>query len=179
MIDEPPVHMLVHETAQALLDFIANRRGAKRGRLPGWLGTDFTQYAEALPAWMNEGIAVHLSSSYEEVDGRIVFREGLYDRRRFAEHAGAVHPMSLADVLELDTRDFFDPEGISLEYSQTYTLVHFLLFGEDGRYRPRFVRCIRDAYLGQASPSHVLDVLGTPAADLERAWTDHVARLAE
>lgn len=148
---------MFHEAAHALLHATSTRAR----NTPG-----------AIPAWLDEGLAEYLaySLSGDAEPGRARFQTSLSAKRWFELHAGAKDRYDLGRVLSLSSGDYTASVEADLKYAQSYTLVHYLLHGDGGALRPRFLAFVRGAYQGQGSPTHFKKALGGDVAALERGW---------
>lgn len=126
--------------------------------------------------WVAEGIPAYLESL--RLDGDRVYvgewtsprlsvaRDRLVAERRYVPLERFVH---------LTPEQFLNGES-SFLYGQAALLVHFLLHGENGRYRQPFLRFLRDVFSGTQGQRPLVDYLGISYAELERRWVVHVAR---
>ena len=94
-------------------------------------------WAQAVPLWMNEGMA-EVYSTFEERDAGRVALLGLPD----GNHLGLLSGRSLIPVRELIDIDHTSPtynEGSrrGVLYAESWALVHYLMFGDAAR-RPQF-----------------------------------------
>ena len=97
----------------------------------------------------------------------------------FKLHAEAAEPFSLKRVMAMGRADFLTGSNQALARAQAYTLVHFLIFGEDEKYLSGFGAYLRDAYGGQGSETHLrkaLDLKDTK--ELEQAWHAYAREMA-
>lgn len=122
----------------------------------GW--HQFTQatFREALPIWLEEGIAVGMEGFRWSDDGeRATFLAWSnlerYDRLRELVAAGRRVP--LESLLTQRPQDLLQDSGLATldYYAQAWALVHFLREGEGGRYEAGLERIVRDAAQGRLS----------------------------
>ncbi len=130
-----------------------------------------------IPAWVNEGLAEYVATSVI-VGPPLAFQAGVPCVRHFATQAAAEDAHDLKRVLSFSTTDFQAGSERLLKYAQSYTLVHFLLHGEDGRHRRGFLDWLRLVYAGRGSTTELGKCLDTDWKPLERAWQAYVAREA-
>lgn len=150
-----PRGKLVHEATHALFFFIAEDKRTSAGRFPGWL---------------NEGLAEYMEASAVGPRGRLEIEAGIPNRRHFRVHAQSDKPYRLNRVLNLQTGDFHASTKEDLKYAQSYTLVHFCLHAEGGRYRDGFFAFLRGVFEGKISSTHFKRTIGGRESDLEEAW---------
>jgi len=152
--------VLAHELVHQLLYVTAFReRGASTGTLPGWLDEGLAEYLGAgVSCWP----APH--------------EPGRLRLDHFRAQAGAARPLDLTRVLTLSADDYYASSDRDLKYAQSYTLVQFLLHGDDGRHRAGFLDFLRQVYAGKGSSTDLKRALDTDWRTLERAWTAHVKR---
>jgi len=129
-----------------------------------------------VPAWLNEGTAVYLATAATGLPGRAQFDFERVDEGYFGVHRDAEKPYKLSRVLTLGSGDFLASSRVDLKYAQAYTLVHFLLHGEGGRYRRDFHRLLEGAYEGKCSGTYFKQVIETPEEEFEAAWHAHAGR---
>ncbi|MBK7874661.1 MAG: DUF1570 domain-containing protein [Planctomycetes bacterium] len=145
----------LHEATHALLHATSTRARNSPG---------------AIPAWVDEGLAEYMAWSFTGEPGRARFAAGGVAKAHFERHAGAKDAYDLARVLTFGSSDYTSSSQADLKYSESYTLVHFLLHGDGGALRPRFLAFVLGAYQGQGSPTHFKKAMGGDAAALERGW---------
>jgi hypothetical protein len=146
---------VVHEATHQLLDACIRSTRSARGDVPGWL---------------DEGLAEYLRAATGGAPGRALPVAGQFDLARFQEHARAKEPYDLARVLNFATDDFFGSVKSSLKYSQSYTLVCWGLYGEEGGLRERFFGYLREACQGHSSSTAFKEQLKLSDTAIEKSW---------
>jgi len=126
-----------------------------------------------VPPWLNEGLAEYLAAGVEDAPG-IRFDPGRPVQRHFEAHARAKDPIDLKRILSLSTDDFLASSDRDLKYAQSYTLVHFLLHGDGGRYRDGLFEFLRAVARGKGSSTDLKRALGAGWHELGKAWEAHV-----
>jgi len=130
-----------------------------------------------IPPWVNEGLAEYVATSV--VGGPpLAIEPGLPCVRHFATQHAAKDAHDLKRVLSFSTTDYQAGSERLLKYAQSYTLVHFLLHGEEGRHRRGFLDWLRLVYAGRGSTTDLGKCLDADWKPLEQAWRAHVAREA-
>jgi hypothetical protein len=97
--------------------------------------------------------------------------------RQFQEQVGAKQSFDLQRVLSFSTGDYEASSDRDLKYAQSYTLVHFLLHGLQGRHRAGFFAYLRMVYQGKGSSTDLRNALDVDWRPLEKDWDAYV-RLA-
>lgn len=156
--------LVVHEACHQLLD--ATMRGTRNAR------TD-------VPGWLDEGLAEYLRAGWQGQIAHWRFDPVLGFGRHFRAQADAEKPFDLSRVLTFDSSDFLASTRQDLKYAQAYTLVHWGLRSSDGKRAPNFMRYLRGAYAGRASPTDFKSAMGLDERALEKDWTEHVRKLAQ
>lgn len=119
----------------------------------GWHQYTQRVFVEALPVWLEEGIACVMEGFRSDPDGRPVMlgwaNVERFDELRDASARGALMP--LEDVLSTTPQNLLDesPTAALTYYAQVWALVHFLREGEGGRYRASLSRVLTDAAIGR------------------------------
>lgn len=126
-----------------------------------------------IPPWVNEGLAEYVAAGVVRAP-RLVYEPGRPMARHFRAHAQAKDPIDLTRVLSLSTGDYDASSDRALKYAQSYTLVHFLLHGEEGRWRDGFLEYLRTVYRGKGSSTDLKRCLDVDWRVLEKAWTAYV-----
>src|SRR6185503_12555846 len=146
---------LAHELTHQLLQDTAFREKNRDG---------------CIPAWLNEGLAEYMAAGVKST-APLVFEAGRANPQQFQEHARAAkEAFDLTRVLSFSAGDFDAGTGRSLKYAESYTLVHFLLHGLKGRYRPGFFDFLRDVYAGKGSSTDLRNALDVDWRQLQKDW---------
>jgi hypothetical protein len=124
----------------------------------------------AVPDWLSEGLAEYVAAGVSGEPGRLSFTTGARAGHHFREHARAEKPYDLSRVLQFEAADFLASSKSPLKYAQVYTLVHFCLHGEEGKFRDRFLAFVAGAYRGQGSATDFKKAIGEREEAFERAW---------
>ena len=132
-----------------------------------------------VPAWADEGLAEYLSTGVSGPPGRSELSPGARHDVHFQNHGQADEPLSLDYVLNLGLGDFQSGSSVEAGYSQSYTLVHFLMHGDRGALRPRFLAFLRSALEGQGAATHFHREIGLEKDVLESSWHDYSRRIAD
>ena len=129
-----------------------------------------------LPQWVNEGLAQYFE------DGVLVgpqIRTGLADARRIRIVKNAFHArrvMPVVDVLEITNRQWnqtlaTDPVKAELLYAQAWSMVFFLIHGDNEKYQPHFARYLMLLSRGVDSPRAFRRAFGLDdLSPMQRRW---------
>ena len=92
----------------------------------------------------------------------------------FRRHAAAKKPFGIARIVNASEGDYVGADNAALTVAQAYTLVYFLIFAEDGKYRPAAARFLQSSFLGQPSASHLEKILGVDLDNLGLRYEAYV-----
>ncbi len=132
----------------------------------GWHQYAQQTFRDPLPVWIEEGIATNMEG-YRFRGRSPIFltwaNTERFDQLRDAEAADRLFPLD--ELLRNSPQnEMQEADHRELEYyAQVWALVHFLMEGEGGKYRPGLVRLLQDAAAGQMR-DRLLDVFGPRAA---------------
>ena len=154
-----PVGPLIHEATHQLIHNTAVRERVYSGSIPGWL---------------DEGLAEYMGASIIGNLGGTKVSVGEVARGHLARHGSAKKPYKLSRVINFNSGDFQGSTGRSLKYAQAYSLVHFCLHGEDGRYRNGFLDFVRGCYQGKSSSTHFKKAVGIgKEKEFDKVWLEY------
>jgi hypothetical protein len=148
---------LVHEATHQLLFVTAFKERGGHGEIPPWL---------------NEGLAEYVAASVVGAPP-LVLEPGTPALHHFHAHASSKSAHDLARVLAFSTSDYQSSDDPALKYAQSYTLVHFLLHGEERRHRAGFLDYLRLVYAGRGSSTDLKKCLDVDWKKLARAWSEY------
>ena len=134
----------------------------------------YSRFGGDLPPWANEGLA-ELFASAVLVDGRLVVgqsSEHVVQRVKSSIELETHVPFAL--MLSATNREWSDAvreEDAAVLYPQAWSMVHFLIYGEDGRYLQRFESYLRLVNAGYPSKDSFLRAFATDDIEaFEGAW---------
>jgi hypothetical protein len=156
-------HALLHEATHQLLDATALYTRGARGEIPTWL---------------NEGLAEYMAFSVLGSSGRFRYDPGARGLDQFRAHAQSKDAYDLSRILTFDNADYLASKNMNLKYAQSYTLVHFLMHGREGKYRKGFMAFLRAAYKGQSSMTEFWDAVEVGERAFEKDWIESVKQIA-
>jgi hypothetical protein len=133
----------------------------------------FHQFAHAviggnLPPWLNEGLAEYFGEGLFTGDGFVMGIVPPWRLKRLKDSItkNTLHP--LPRIMLMSPQDWRARLSIA-DYDQAWSMVHFLVHGENGKYQQAFSACIREISQGQPFEKAWLDTLG-PADGFEARW---------
>ncbi len=145
----------------------------------------WTHLGPALPTWANEGLAQYFEDA-PLVNGRLVVGTtdgGRLSRVRTALEDHKTLPLgTLFGMSGLQWGEALhnDADHSGLVYAQSWSVVYFLIHGEDGRYRDAFNRYLRLINSGRAAESAFREAFGTrDPAGMQQRWAAYVRGLEQ
>lgn len=142
----------------------------------------YQRLSDDLPQWVNEGMAEFFGYSLETRRGLL---PGVVDPRALSRLKGAVEggrAFPLSELLFIDNARWNSmvtggDERASVLYDQSWSVVHFLVNAEDGRYERLLAAYLRAAWQGKTVEQASREVFGDDLETMDRAWRDYVAAL--
>lgn len=143
----------------------------------------FTHMGPRLPIWVNEGLAKYFEDG---IFTRGTMRLGLANGERIAALKQAIDRGTLVDFDELlsmteaQWRDHVvsGSAKAGMLYHQSWSMVHFLIHGRDGKYRRPFESYLEAVAQGDDSADAFAAVFGHNATrEFETAWRRYVEQL--
>jgi len=173
---------------------------AKGGGLAVWLGhrapadfystlqhEGFHQFAFAtigrMPTWANEGLAEYFGDALL-VKGR--FELGRVHPHRLAQLKSAIKQnkqFGFGELLNMSSEEWIGrlnkkDERVGLMYTQSWSIVHFLVHGNNGRYERRFMAYLRELARGRGSEQAFAIAFGSADYEpFEKAWRAYIEQL--
>jgi hypothetical protein len=134
------------------------------------------------PIWLNEGIAEYFA---EATWNGTTFTLGQVPTVRLHIVQQSLRDGSyirFADLFSLDPRAWVQSAAsnarrASLQYTQAWSIVHFLVHGSDGRYVRLLNSYLKSLSDGRDPERAFRDVFGTDLSSFEQAWAQHVMSL--
>jgi hypothetical protein len=133
----------------------------------------FHQFAHAtigdqLPVWLNEGLADYFAEGIFTGDGFVVGIVLPWRLTRLKESIAKEKLRPIRQIMLMSPADWSADLNIN-NYDQAWSMVHFLVHGDSGKYQQPFSACIREISQGQPFEKAWLDTLG-PADGFESRW---------
>jgi hypothetical protein len=133
----------------------------------------FHQFAHAviggqIPTWLNEGLAEYFGESIFTGDGFVtgVIPPWRLGRLKTEISGGQLRP--LRAIMNVSPQQWADEMNIR-NYDQAWSMVHFLVHGNDQKYQGAFSDCIREISAGKSFDTAWADTLG-PADGFDQQW---------
>lgn len=123
----------------------------------GWHQYTQVTFQHPLPTWLEEGLATYMEGR-RQIPGRIIeFLPWLNPQRMGALRRAYANRqiIPLVELLDRSPQYFLERDGgrdstaLLTYYAQVWALTHFLVSGENGRYRDGLERALRDAAAGK------------------------------
>ncbi len=161
-----------------------------RGQPSGWLREvlqheAFHQFADlrfgdTLPMWVNEGLATYFQHA-RLVDGRMVLAAAPRDRIEELHKAfESGDAFTFAEMVDMTNRRWWEvlntePHRASLLYTQSWSMAHFLVHADRGKYERLFLKYLRRIAQGWEHDAAFKDAFRTDdKSAFQRAWKEYV-----
>lgn len=143
----------------------------------------WTRIGRHVPVWANEGLAEYFGAAYLVRNRFVLGRadEGRLAGLKRAIETGKTIPfgrlLSMTDQ-EWGARVAGGHDETGLQYTQSWSIVHFLIDGDRGKYEGMFVKYLEGVGTGLQHQQAFGRAFGTTDyAEFEAAWKRHVERL--
>ena len=133
----------------------------------------FHQFAHAviggdIPVWLNEGMAEYFGEGLFTGDGFVVGVVPPWRLQRLQAEIPAGKLKPVEQIMAVSPQQWKAEMSIQ-NYDQAWSMVHFLVHGDDGRYAGPFAQCIRQISAGKPFDLAWRSTLG-PADGFEQQW---------
>jgi hypothetical protein len=132
----------------------------------------------SISSWAREGLSQTFASAFRSDPGRASFEFEAPLVSFFAAQAEDEEPLPLKRILSAGFGSFESGTHVDRFVREAYTLTHFMLFAQDGKYRVGFGEFLLSSYKGQGSATHLRRALDVDLKDLETQWVAYVAAVA-
>jgi hypothetical protein len=150
---------LVRDVTDMLLVNALRKSSGKTGNMAPWAGCGFSEY---------------FASTAAPRPGAAWGELGAPSTAMFRRQLDASKPLELGRLLTSSISEIRRSNEAALRSAGAYTLVHFLLHAEGGKYRATFYAYLRDAWTGKVGASAFLKAMGMKESELEAAWNAYV-----
>jgi hypothetical protein len=171
----------------SVLYYIGRRDTLAIAAHEGWHQFSQRTFRRALPIWLEEGVATYMEGFVVSHDGIPTFRPWAnlerYEALRDALRREAMMPVGQLLAARPETLLRRSGDALLAYYAQVWALVHFLVEGEQGRYRTVLQRLVQEAASGRggrlpADPAAFLrGRLDVDPALFEEQYLDFVRRI--
>jgi hypothetical protein len=110
--------------------------------------------------------------------GRVTFEFAAPHKPHFQTQASDEKPLALSKILGAGNAAFDSGSDQERYGAAAYTLLHFLAFFENQKYRMGLATFLRESYLGKGGSSNLLEALAVDEKTLEEQWTGYVKSIA-
>jgi hypothetical protein len=135
----------------------------------------FHQFAHAviggkMPTWLDEGLAEYFGESIFTGDGFVTGIIPPYREQRLKDEIAGGQLKTFRQMMLVSPEQWRAELNI-LNYDQAWSMVHYFVAGDDGKYQAAFSQCIKGISSGKSFESAWMETLG-PANDFEPRWKD-------
>jgi hypothetical protein len=123
-----------------------------------------------LPIWLDEGLAEYFGESIFTGDGFVTGVVPPWREQRLKDEIGAGELKSFEKIMAISPQAWAAEMDIH-NYDQAWSMVHFLVHGDDEKYQSAFGQCIASLSRGRDFNRAWLDTLGS-ADGFETRWKD-------
>ncbi len=136
----------------------------------------FNYIGQTLPTWINEGLAQYFEDAIIVEDKMTT---GLANARRVEQvklalkEGNAFRVEELVETVPDDWSNALrsDPDKAAILYAQSWSIVYFLIHGDDQKYQSAFGTYLRKVGTGRDSPTAYREAFGSSELDgLEKRW---------
>lgn len=145
----------------------------------------FHQFAHAffgndLPPWLNEGLAEFFGECVVEGDAVIIGQASPQVLEVVRQAAAAGKQLPFIDLLQMDDSRWnaaVRSGTAALQYQQSWSMVHFLVYGDNGKYQGAFQRMLQMVNAGTRPYEAMRSAFGlatdADVRDFEAKWVEH------
>ncbi|MDP6601633.1 MAG: DUF1570 domain-containing protein [Phycisphaerales bacterium] len=140
-----------------------------------------TRFVNPLPQWVNEGLAEYFEHS-GYINGAIV--PGQVEERDLAILQQALQTgryVPFLQMMRMSNQEWgqgLKGPGSTIQYLQAWSMVHFLIHGDDGKHVDQFDRFLLLMSEGMDDEEAFVKAFGTnDLQSFEQAWANHVSQL--
>jgi hypothetical protein len=123
-----------------------------------------------MPTWLDEGLAEYFGESIFTGDGFVTGIIPPYREQRLKDEIAGGQLKTFRQMMLVSPEQWRAELNI-LNYDQAWSMVHYFVAGDDGKYQAAFSQCIKGISSGKSFQNAWVETLG-PANDFEPRWKD-------
>jgi hypothetical protein len=130
--------------------------------------------------WVIEGIALFMETlKVEDQSYRVgdILANRLYSAKKYRFEHG--YKLPVQQLTAMNRRDIQWSADLQRIYSQSATLVHWLMFAEEGRYREALFELLRQTYEGSAVPGTLSQLTGLSYEELDKKYEEFLKTIPD
>jgi len=128
--------------------------------------------------WARKGLAYAFAVAVRPSPGRVTFDFTSPYTPYFQSQAKDEKPLAIDKVLRAGFASFDSGSDAPKFMAQSYTLVHFLAFYENQKYRKGLAEYLKRSFLGKGGTSNFYEAVGADEKTLQEQWTAYVKGMA-
>jgi hypothetical protein len=132
----------------------------------------------AIAPWAERGIAQAFAVALVIEDGVARWEFGKPATALFLQDAVDKEPLGVRRILTAGNAAFEGGGDAERHAVEAYTLTHFLVNADGGKYRRGFAEYLRSSYKGQGAATHLERALGVEIDAIEKEWRAFVTSVA-
>lgn len=131
-----------------------------------------------IAAWARKGFAQAFGGAYRKNPGNASWDLGQPIESHFRVQAAEEKPLTVKNLLNSGRGAYEDPNRGGLYTAQGYTLMYYLIHGEEGAMRAKFGEYLTSSFKGQGAATHFKKILGVDLDDFDASWNAYVREIA-
>ena len=128
--------------------------------------------------WARYGLMSAFAIAVRPDPGRVRFEFAPPYQPWFQKQAADKKPLDLEKILTSGRGSYEGGPDAERYAVAAYTLVHFLVYYENGKYRPALANFLRDSFQGKGGKTQFFDTIGVKGDVLEGEWKGYVQKVA-
>jgi hypothetical protein len=133
----------------------------------------YSRFGDDLPPWVNEGLAEFCGEAVIIGDKMVIGQANPRVLNRLKLAIDSSKSIPLARMLSMTSREWADAlrsGDASLQYAQAWSMVQFLIYGENGAHASAFDTYLKHVNTGLPADAAFARALGTDINDFEARW---------
>lgn len=132
-----------------------------------------------LAPWAERALSEAFAAAVQVDDNGVAKWEfGQPIMQHFNYQAADEKPMTIKKLLSAGLGAYRNPPESDRFRAQSYTLLHFLVYEDKGKYREGLGTYLRTSFKGQSAATHLQKALGVKLKDIEVEWNAYVKDIA-